>query len=616
MSDKFMKVKKVVVPALSLMLAVAQLTGCRMASSKELVAMLDSGEQIEINVALPEGAEELKGEPVDWKALASLDDQSDLRTRIDDVFGIIPYGDGKNGVLYVNPETEEWDNNNTLENVYKNKAFTEMFADETVTEDLSSAVLESYTDLDDKSDANEIKLAALNAYFNIFPADDETSEFEGSKYLTRAQFMSGFAKAHLEAQDGLQASEDAVSKLGDNKEAAYAELVSDNAYLDLASGSLNSKNFNELITRAEVAYMLATTYYANEFKGVGEKAACYSDVKNAGNMADKAGTADKSQYKAANLKYMVENPGNGLDTELYKAMVVMYNHGIFNTTGGSRWNDPITKTEALTALTDVYNDLGTIVKCKNGKTSGDSTIAESSSSDGTAKEEKVTLGGKEYELSEIENAGTAELADIYGTLPPLTFEEWLEATSSIPSSKKEMYLNHVHANFGPNVSEGVKELSPEQYVWFIKMDIAMDYGITDKEEVKKDWILTEGEIDESLQDLYYGGNLSDVEKIAYEQIYGITKPEVTYTKKKDTSTDNSSSQSNTASSESNQSSTPSENNASDQTQQEAPAESTVGDSDGASGGYYDPFEEAETGKEFHVKHYESNADLDVTVEGM
>lgn len=187
----------------------------------------------------------------------------------------------------------------------------------------------------------------------------------------------------------------------------------------------------------------------------------------------------------------------------------------------------------------------------------DNDMAESGSSTEENKEEKVTLGGKEYELSEIENAGTAELADIYGKLPPLTFEEWLEATSSIPSSKKEMYLNHVHANFGPNVGEGVKELSPEQYVWFIKMDIAMDYGITDKEEVKKDWILTEGEVDESLQDLYYGGRLSDVEKIAYEQIYGITKPEVTYTKKKDTSTDNNSIQSNTASSESNQSSTPS-----------------------------------------------------------
>lgn len=604
MSEKFMKVKRVVVPALSLMLAVAQMTGCGMASSKELTAMLDSGEQIEINVALPEGAEEIKGEPIAWKALASLDDQQDLRTQIDDIFGIIPYGDGKNGVLYVNPETEEWNNNNTLENVYKNKAFTEMFGDETVTEDLSKAMIGYYRDLDEKSDVNEIKLAALNAYFNIFPADDEKSKFEGSKYLTRAQFMGGFAKAHLEAQDGIEASADTVKQLGDNKYTAYAELVSDNAYLDLASGSLNDKNFNELITRAEVAYMLATTYYSDEFKEVGEKNTCYSDVKNAGDMAGEAGISDKSQYKAANLKYMVENPGKGLDTELYKAMVVIYKHNIFNTAGESRWNDPITKTEALTALTNIYNDLGTTVKCKNGKTSGDS-----SSSTDTKEEEKVKLGGIEYNSSDIENAGTADLAEVYGKLPPLTYEEWLDATSSIPDDKRQMYLNHVIAYYGPKIGDGVKELSPDQYVWFTKMDLAMAYEITDKEEVKKEWILTEAEVDTDLQDMYYGGNLSDEEKVEYEKIYGITKPEVTYTKKNTASN-------NQNTSSSNQSGTADSGN--DSTAEQPPQESStdtydddvsVGDSTGGSWA-----DEYEAGGEFHVQHQEYT--LDVYMEGM
>ena len=288
---------------------------------------------------------------------------------------------------------------------------------------------------------------------------------------------------------------------------------------------------------------------------------------------------------------MLDHTENGLDEELYDAMVIAYQHGFFDTSKASRWNEPITKQEALETLLHIYGDLGTTIQCASG------TLSE----EDAKKANMVILGGKEYELSEIENAGTAELADIYGTLPPLTFEEWLEATSSIPSSKKEMYFNHVHANFGPNVGEGVKELSPEQYVWFIKMDVAMDYGITDKEEVKKDWILTEGEVDESLQDLYYGGNLSDVEKIAYEQIYGITKPEVTYTKKKDTSTDNSGSQSNTASSESSQSSTPS---TAEQTPQEEAGDSTGGSWAG----------EYESGKEFHVKHYEHT--LDVYMEGM
>lgn len=427
-----------------------------------------------------------------------------------------------------------------------------------------------------------------------------TSQFEGDKYLTRAQFMSGLAKAHIPAPDDLKASEKTVKQLGDNEYTPYAELVTDYAYLDITSDSLNKETFMEPITRAEAAYLLAKTYYADEFAKISTENTCYTDVKNAGDLSEQAETTGKKQFRSANLIYMLDHTENGLDEELYNAMVIAYQHGFFDTSKASRWNEPITKQEALETLLHIYGDLGTTIQCASG------TLSE----EDAKKANMVILGGKEYELSEIENAGTAELADIYGTLPPLTFEEWVEATSSIPSSKKEMYFNHVHANFGPNVSEEVKELSPEQYVWLIKMDIAMDYGITDKEEVKKDWILTEGEIDESLQDLYYGGRLSDVEKIAYEQIYGITKPEVTYTKKKDTSTDNSSSQSNsTAASESNQSSTPSESNVQDQPQREAPAESTVGDS-ASSGGYYDPSEEAETGAAYGDGQFEDHPELD------
>lgn len=549
----------------------------------------------------------LEGDPAPWEPLAENTACSSLRTAIDRCLGIEVSGDYKNGVLYVNPVDESWNANNTLENAYKNKAFVDQINDKDTTNALKDAVRIAYHDLADVSDDNIVRMAALNAYFNLFPADDTTSQFEGDKYLTRAQFMSGLAKAHIPAPDDLKASEKTVKQLGDNEYTAYAELVTDYAYLDITSDSLNKETFMEPITRAEAAYLLAKTYYADEFAKISAESTCYTDVKNAGDLSEQAETIGKKQFRSANLIYMLDHTENGLDEELYDAMVIAYQHGFFDTSKASRWNEPITKQEALETLLHIYGDLGTTIQCASG------TLSE----EDAKKANMVILGGKEYDISEIENAGTAELADIYGTLPPLTFEEWLEATSSIPSSKKEMYFNHVHANFGPNVSEGVKELSPEQYVWLIKMDIAMDYGITDKEEVKKDWILTEGEIDESLQDLYYGGRLSDVEKIAYEQIYGITKPEVTYKKKKDTSTDNSGSQSNTASSEDNQGSIPSTDEQ-DQPQQETPADTYDTDvsTDDSTGGYYDPSEEAETGKEFHVKHYESQADLDITVEGM
>ena len=574
------------------------LTSCGNPAASEISRMVNSGSLLTIN-AESDLDQILEGDPAPWEPLAENTACSSLRTAIDRCLGIEVSGDYKNGVLYVNPADESWNANNTLENAYKNKAFVDQINDKDTTNALKDAVRITYRDLADVSDDNIVRMAALNAYFNLFPADDTTSQFEGDKYLTRAQFMSGLAKAHIPAPDDLKASEKTLKQLGDNEYTAYAELVTDYAYLDITSDSLNKETFMEPITRAEAAYLLANTYYADEFAKISAESTCYTDVKNAGDLSEQAETTGKKQFHSANLIYMLEHTENGLDEELYDAMVIAYQHGFFDTSKASRWNEPITKQEALETLLHIYGDLGTTIQCASG------TLSE----EDAQKANMVILGGKEYELSEIENAGTAELADIYGTLPPLTFEEWLEATSSIPSSKKEMYFNHVHANFGPNVSEGVKELSPEQYVWLIKMDIAMDYGITDKEEVKKDWILTEGEIDESLQDLYYGGRLSDVEKIAYEQIYGITKPEVTYKKKKDTSTDNSGSQSNTASSEDNQGSIPSTDEQ-DQPQQETPADTYDTDvsTDDSTGGSW--FGEGETGNGYYGNTGESTQKTD------
>lgn len=430
MSEKFMKVKRIVVPAICMMLCVMQLTGCGVATSEELLSLLESGEQIEIVVPMPSGAEELQGTPVEWKALSYLTDQEDLRKSIDDTLGIISYGESKNGMLYVNPETEEWEPNNTLENVYKNKVFTEALEDEEITEKLNEAVLSAYVDLDEKTDGAVLRLVALNAYFNIFPADEDTAEFNGDAYLSRAQFMSGIAKAHLQAMDGLKASENAVGQLGDTAYTAYAELVSENAYLDLESKSLNSKNFNGLITRAEVAYMIANIYYADELASVdtSNKNSVYSDVKNAGNMSEE--TSSMEQYKAANMQYMVENPKKGIDEELYKAMVVCYNHGVFGSESKSRWDEPITKLEALETLENVYKDLGTTVKCQNGSNQRAEINGDTSYS---KLDENITytFNGTEYVAADFENAGALWYLEQTGHLPYVTYADWCDKISSM-----------------------------------------------------------------------------------------------------------------------------------------------------------------------------------------
>ena len=120
----------------------------------------------------------------------------------------------------------------------------------------------------------------------------------------------------------------------------------------------------------------------------------------------------------------------------------------------------------------------------------------------------------------------------------------------MPSSKLEMYLNHVTVSIdvSSEFKDSLDQLSTEELIWFNDLDIAMSHGVTDKDEIMNTWILTEDMVDEGLSMLYYDGKLSDVEKIAYEEVYEINEPQVTYV------TSSSSSASSSASSNSQQSS--------------------------------------------------------------
>lgn len=589
MSEKFMKVKRIVAPAVCVMLAVMQLTGCGVATSEELANMLSSGEQIEIDISLPENAKELQGTPVEWKELSYLTDQEDLRKEIDNALGIIAYGESKNGVLYVNPETEEWEPNNTLEAVFKNKAYREVMKDEDVVEEISKAVLENYVDLDETSDGSIVQLAALNAYFNLFPADEETASFNGSDYLTRAQFMSGLAKAHLQAQDGATASEETVEQVGDNEYSLYAELMSDSSYLDITSKSLNEKNVNGLITRAEVAYMIVNTYYADEFKSVDvtTKPSTYSDVKNAGDMASEAETTGKDQYKAANLSYMINNPSKGMDESLYKAMVVAYAHNIFGSETESRWSEPITKVEALQLLKRVYESADTTVKCQNGK----NQTVDLADADLDNLDDDLTyeINGKKYERSQIENAGTAILLSTFGEFPPLSYAEWQEQIGKINSEKYEIYKNHLVIENTYEEDSPYSRLSNEQLLWLERMDVAMTNDMKNLQAMIKDGIvLQEEEVDEALGVLYYTGKLTDEEKVAYEKIYDLDEPDVTYQRPGNNSGNSTASQKNNSNQQNNTSQSsvdeqPSENSADNGASDYVPNETT---NDGGSSAIY------------------------------
>lgn len=103
MSGKFMKVKKIIIPTITLVLIASQLMGCAAASQDELLSMIDAGDSIEIEVATPAFAEAEQGEESSllWEQLALLSTNPAMRKAWDSTLGITNTDTGKNGMLYV-----------------------------------------------------------------------------------------------------------------------------------------------------------------------------------------------------------------------------------------------------------------------------------------------------------------------------------------------------------------------------------------------------------------------------------------------------------------------------------------------------------------------------------
>ena len=108
---------------------VTMVSGCAAANQSELLEMINQGDQIEIEVAVPINEEQGTEESITWEELASLTTNDTLRSEWDDILGIINTETGKNGVLYVDV-TGVNNNNNTLQMALHNRAFVKLMEDE------------------------------------------------------------------------------------------------------------------------------------------------------------------------------------------------------------------------------------------------------------------------------------------------------------------------------------------------------------------------------------------------------------------------------------------------------------------------------------------------------
>lgn len=350
------------------------------ANLKNMLDMIDRQEAIVIEV--PEPISEMQGTTIDyeWTELASLTTYPEFRTTFDDTFNIVPYGTGgKAGTIYIDLSGNQT-NNSTLYNALMNQKFAEAWNNTDNLKKIISAVKETYVDIN--SDTEAIT-AALNAYFNL-TSDAEPSYYNGNSTLTRGEYLGLLYRASTPVEDLIDKS-GLCESIEDTDTALFASQIADKSYLTTSDSSLNTNTFNSTITRAEAIYTIVQQYYSDEYESVTGKENCYTDAKNGGNIAEKAGfitkdkktgeITEKKYWKSYELSYSMQNESKGMPTDLYKALVVAKNHNLI-TGDESRWSDGLTKTEAINLITSVYEDLaetnGYINNAERGNATGES----------------------------------------------------------------------------------------------------------------------------------------------------------------------------------------------------------------------------------------------------
>lgn len=402
-----MSVKKIVIPTLTVVIMMSQLLGCKAVSQSELLQMINNGDMIEIEVAVPKSQEQGEEQSILWEQLASLTTNPDLRKSWDDTLNITSFSDGKNGVLYVNP-TGENEPNNTLRVALHNREFIKFLEDNSTLSELAEAVDKNYVDIETEDDMKAVYMG-INGYFNLLP-DNTPSYANPDSTLQRNEFMAMVYRAETPVQD-LKEDSAFTTAVGKSDYNIYAQGVADDSYLDLDSKSLNNMTYNGTISRAEAIYTIVNRYFAEDYKNVDltSSTATFTDAKDGGNIAEKQKFIEdataKDYWKSYELTYALQNPDQGLPTDLYKALVVAQNRGLIDANTDTRWDEALTKSEAIELLVEALKqETGIqIFTYKQGEIEGEALPLEE-----VTPEEPTTIDEGSLEIDAAGVDGTTE----------------------------------------------------------------------------------------------------------------------------------------------------------------------------------------------------------------
>lgn len=406
-----MSVKRVIVPTITMLIIASQLMGCSSVSQSEMLQMINQGDAIEIEVAVPLNQEQGTEKTVEWTQLDQLTSQPELRSSMENIFKIVAFGDNsKNGVFYVNLDGEQ-DGNNTLYNVFANNKFREGYWNNVaVQRELAQASAENYADIDyEEGNYKRAMLAGINGYFNILN-DSETGFANMDSTITRLEAMSALFKAENPVTDTLSEDSEfreAVDAGNTNEYTIFASNLSEQSYLDISSGSLDSHTANGTITRGELVYMIVQEYFKTEYDNVDIKGECYADTVNGGNIAVAQkfieGENKKEHWQSYELSYALQNPDKGCPERMYKALLVANEKGII-VDKDSRWEEGATKEDFLEMLTNAYLALPSQVSAERG--TGEAPVQSEAPT--TEHEETGELGNGTSEDAELETPEDVE----------------------------------------------------------------------------------------------------------------------------------------------------------------------------------------------------------------
>ena len=343
-----MKIKRVIIPTITMLVIASQLFGCASASKKDAYNMLQESTEIELEYAVPDydNAEESKVELLPWLQLSSLETHPELRTAFEELIGVTTEDDGtKNGVVYTD-ENGDRNQNNTLFNALGNTSFTiNCIRDAEQIKKLEEIANNEYADIEE----NQGVSAVINAYFELLP-DQEDGQFDGDATISRAQAMTLVMRATTPVNEAQAPEEDAdfTKAVGETQYTNFAAPMNEYTYLNTSTG-LNDKTFNTTMSRGEYIYMLTKYIYGDTYAQRMEEAA-----KEDESLSTDVKLTTIKDGGDISLQDAINNVENGLPTDMYQTLARAVALG-FITEDNLNWDEAITKSEAVTLFIDAVD---------------------------------------------------------------------------------------------------------------------------------------------------------------------------------------------------------------------------------------------------------------------